>query len=138
MVCYYTRSYLICMVRIFFSGLYVQSPFGQRHGRPSFFCHSCGLLLPYLRAVWLLVVPCCATPHLRQSRRAGLVFGSLPSAPRTDCGSHQFCGWCLVLDKAVAAIAAPSTKTRHTYGARIHHLNFGAGLVASMASHRWT
>jgi hypothetical protein len=44
----------------------------------------------------------------------------------------------LVLVTAVAATTAPSTKTRHTCGAGICRLTFGAVVVAGVASHKHT
>jgi hypothetical protein len=53
----------------------------------------------------------------------------------TDCGCHQFCGWCLVPVEGVATTAAPGTKTHHSCGAGIRGLTVGAIVVVSVVSH---
>ena len=79
----------------------------------------------------------CLVAHRRRPRHTCGSHGELGRClvPRvrhaTDCGCHQFCGWCLVSVKGVAATTAPSTKTRHSCGAGIRRLTFGAVVVAS-------
>jgi hypothetical protein len=50
-------------------------------------------------------------------QQADVWFRAIDASPvATDCGSYRSSDWCLVHNKPMAAIIAPSAKTRHTCG----------------------